>query len=113
LEMARTTPPDLGINALLLRGVPDATKPELLVTFGAILSLMLGIQILTGIILAMHYTPEATMAFRSVESIVRDVNYGWLLRNMHASGASMFFFAVYIHMFRGLYYGSYKEPREV
>ncbi len=82
-------------------------------TFGAILSFMLGIQILTGVILAMHYTPEATMAFRSVESIVRDVNFGWLLRNMHASGASMFFFAVYVHMFRGLYYGSYKEPREV
>jgi ubiquinol-cytochrome c reductase cytochrome b/c1 subunit len=82
-------------------------------TFGAILSLMLGVQILTGVILAMHYTPEATMAFRSVESIVRDVNYGWLLRNMHAAGASMFFFAVYIHMLRGLYYGSYKEPREV
>src|SRR6201996_944029 len=82
-------------------------------TFGAILSMMLALQILTGVILAMHYTPEATIAFRSVESIVRDVNYGWLLRNMHAAGASMFFFAVYIHMFRGLYYGSYKEPREV
>jgi len=82
-------------------------------TFGAILSMMLGVQILTGIILAMHYTPNADLAFRSVESLVRDVNYGWLLRNMHASGASMFFFAVYIHMFRGLYYGSYKEPREV
>jgi ubiquinol-cytochrome c reductase cytochrome b/c1 subunit len=82
-------------------------------TFGAILSLMLGVQILTGIILAMHYTPNADLAFRSVELLVRDVNYGWLLRNMHAAGASMFFFAVYIHMFRGLYYGSYKEPREV
>jgi len=82
-------------------------------TFGAILSMMLGVQIITGIILAMHYTPNADLAFRSVESIVRDVNYGWLLRNMHASGASMFFMAVYIHMFRGLYYGSYKEPREV
>jgi ubiquinol-cytochrome c reductase cytochrome b/c1 subunit len=82
-------------------------------TFGAILSMMLALQILTGVILAMHYTPEATMAFKSVESIVRDVNYGWLLRNMHAAGASMFFLAVYIHMFRGLYYGSYKEPREI
>src|SRR6266511_3346746 len=82
-------------------------------TFGAILSLMLGVQILTGVILAMHYTPYADLAFKSVELIVRDVNYGWLLRNIHASGASMFFFAVYIHMFRGLYYGSYKEPREV
>ena len=82
-------------------------------TFGAILSMMLGLQILTGVILAMHYTPHADLAFKSVELIVRDVNYGWLLRNMHACGASMFFFAVYIHMFRGLYYGSYKEPREV
>jgi ubiquinol-cytochrome c reductase cytochrome b/c1 subunit len=77
-------------------------------TFGAILSMMLGVQILTGVILAMHYTPHADMAFKSVELIVRDVNYGWLLRNVHACGASMFFFAVYIHMFRGLYYGSYK-----
>ena len=82
-------------------------------TFGAILSMMLALQILTGVILAMHYTPEATMAFRSVEGLVRDVNYGWLLRNMHAAGASMFFLAVYIHMFRGVYYGSYKEPREI
>src|SRR5436305_242733 len=82
-------------------------------TFGGILSFMLAVQIVTGVILAMHYTPEATMAFNSVESIVRDVNYGWLLRNLHASGASMFFIAVYVHMFRGLYYGSYKEPREV
>jgi ubiquinol-cytochrome c reductase cytochrome b/c1 subunit len=82
-------------------------------TFGAILSMMLGVQILTGIILAMHYTPNADMAFKSVESLVRDVNYGWMLRNIHAAGASMFFLAVYIHMFRGLYYGSYKEPREI
>src|ERR1700729_3283088 len=82
-------------------------------TFGAILSMMLGVQILTGIILAMHYTPNADLAFKSGEAIVRDVNYGWMLRNIHAAGASMFFFAVYIHMFRGLYYGSYKEPREI
>src|SRR5512138_857732 len=82
-------------------------------TFGAILSMMLGVQILTGVILAMHYTPHADLAFKSVELIVRDVNYGWLLRYLHANGASMFFLAVYIHMFRGIYYGSYKEPREV
>src|ERR1700746_2731443 len=82
-------------------------------TFGAILSFMLGLQILPGVILAMHYTPNADLAFKSVELMVRDVNFGWLLRNMHAVGASMFFFAVYVHMFRGLYYGSYKEPREV
>jgi ubiquinol-cytochrome c reductase cytochrome b/c1 subunit len=75
--------------------------------------MMLGVQIITGIILAMHYTPHVDFAFKSVELIVRDVNYGWLLRYLHSNGASMFFIAVYIHMFRGLYYGSYKEPREV
>ncbi|MDR3375795.1 MAG: cytochrome b N-terminal domain-containing protein [Ancalomicrobiaceae bacterium] len=82
-------------------------------TFGAILSAMLVWQILTGIMLAMHYTPNDALAFASVEHIMRDVNYGWLLRYGHANGASMFFIAVYVHMFRGLYYGSYKEPREV
>jgi ubiquinol-cytochrome c reductase cytochrome b/c1 subunit len=82
-------------------------------TFGGILSFVLGVQIATGIVLAMHYVPSATEAFDSVENIRRDVNYGWLLRNLHAVGASMFFLAVYIHMFRGLYYGSYKAPREV
>jgi ubiquinol-cytochrome c reductase cytochrome b/c1 subunit len=82
-------------------------------TFGGILMLMLVSQILTGVILAMHYTPHATLAFTSVEGIMRDVEYGWLMRYMHANGASMFFIAVYIHIFRGLYYGSYKAPREV
>jgi ubiquinol-cytochrome c reductase cytochrome b/c1 subunit len=82
-------------------------------TFGGILSFMLGVQIITGIVLAMHYTPHVDLAFKSVESIMRDVNYGWLLRYLHSNGASMFFIAVYIHIFRGMYYGSYKEPREV
>jgi ubiquinol-cytochrome c reductase cytochrome b/c1 subunit len=82
-------------------------------TFGAILTIILGAQILTGVVLAMHYTPSAAEAFNSVEHIMRDVNYGWLLRYLHSNGASMFFLAVYIHMFRGIYYGSYKEPREV
>jgi ubiquinol-cytochrome c reductase cytochrome b subunit len=81
--------------------------------FGAILTVMLGIQIVTGIVLAMHYIPSGDGAFDSVENIMRDVNYGWLLRYMHSNGASMFFLAVYVHMFRGLYYGSYKAPREV
>ncbi len=81
--------------------------------FGAILTFMLGVQIVTGIVLAMHYVPNSKMAFDSVENIMRDVNYGWLLRYLHANGASFFFLAVYIHMFRGLYYGSYKAPREV
>jgi ubiquinol-cytochrome c reductase cytochrome b/c1 subunit len=82
-------------------------------TFGGILSFLLGTQIITGIILVMHYTPHEAMAFASVEHIMRDVNYGWLLRYLHSNGGSMFFLAVYIHMFRGLYYGSYKAPREV
>ena len=82
-------------------------------TFGGILATMLAIQLLTGIVLVMHYTPHTSMAFDSVEHIMRDVNWGWLLRWMHANGAAFFFLAVYIHMFRGLYYGSYKAPREV
>ena len=82
-------------------------------TFGGILSVMLVVQIVTGVVLAMHYTPETTMAFNSVEHIARDVNWGWFLRYSHANGASMFFLAVYIHIARGMYYGSYKDPREV
>ena len=82
-------------------------------TFGGILSFCLVTKIITGIILAMHYTPHVDFAFNSVEYIMRDVNYGWMLRYIHANGASMFFIAVYIHMFRGMYYGSYKAPREV
>ena len=82
-------------------------------TFGAILSFMLVAQIVTGVVLAMHYTPESTMAFSSVEHIMRDVNGGWFLRYAHATGASLFFTVVYIHIFRGLYYGSYKAPREL
>jgi ubiquinol-cytochrome c reductase cytochrome b/c1 subunit len=82
-------------------------------TFGGILTFLLAAQIITGIVLVMHYTPHADHAFNSVEHIMRDVNYGWLIRYLHSNGASMFFVAVYIHMFRGMYYGSYKEPREV
>ena len=82
-------------------------------TFGGILAVCLATQIITGIVLAMHYTPTVEGAFASVERIVRDVPFGWLIRGIHANGASMFFLAVYIHMFRGLYYGSYKAPREI
>ncbi|MBK3777109.1 cytochrome b/b6 [Azospirillum sp. YIM DDC1] len=81
--------------------------------FGAIAGIMLVIMIATGLVLAMQYAAHTTIAFDSVERIMRDVNYGWLLRYVHANGASMFFIAVYIHMFRGLYYGSYKAPREI
>jgi ubiquinol-cytochrome c reductase cytochrome b/c1 subunit len=92
---------------------PTPRNLNYLWTFGGILTAILGIQILTGVVLAMHYVPSASQAFDSIEHIRRDVNYGWLIRNLHAVGASMFFLAVYIHLFRGLYYGSYKAPREV
>ena len=82
-------------------------------TFGGILTFCLITQIVTGVVLAMHYIAHADLAFESVEHIMRDVNYGWLIRYVHANGASMFFLAVYIHIFRSLYYGSYKSPREV
>eukprot|EP01012_Entosiphon_sulcatum_P065453 TRINITY_DN9440_c0_g1_i13.p2 TRINITY_DN9440_c0_g1~~TRINITY_DN9440_c0_g1_i13.p2 ORF type:complete len:411 (-),score=83.16 TRINITY_DN9440_c0_g1_i13:13-1245(-) len=81
--------------------------------FGSLAGFMLVAQIVTGIILVMHYTPHVTLAFASVEHIMRDVNYGWLLRYLHSNGASMFFVVVYIHILRGLYYGSYKAPREL
>ena len=82
-------------------------------TFGGILTFCLLTQIITGIVLAMHYVAHADLAFASVEHIMRNVNYGWLIRYIHSNGASMFFLAVYIHIFRSLFYGSYKSPREV
>jgi quinol-cytochrome oxidoreductase complex cytochrome b subunit len=82
-------------------------------TFGGILAMCLVIQIVTGVSLAMYYVANTKMAFVSVEHIMRDVDFGWLIRYIHANGASLFFLAVYIHMFRGLYYGSYKAPRDL
>nr|YP_009490398.1 cytochrome b [Gracilaria spinulosa]AWH62531.1 cytochrome b [Gracilaria spinulosa] len=79
--------------------------------FGFLASICLIIQIITGIFLAMHYTPHIELAFASVEHIMRDVNYGWLLRYIHSNGASMFFIVVYVHIFRGLYFSSYTKPR--
>jgi ubiquinol-cytochrome c reductase cytochrome b subunit len=81
-------------------------------SFGSLAGICLVIQLVTGIFLAMHYTPHIDLAFSSVEHIMRDVNSGWLIRYMHANGASMFFIVVYSHLFRGLYYGSYIAPRE-
>ena len=81
--------------------------------FGSLLLLVLVIQIVTGIFLVMHYKPDAAKAFESVEYIMRDVPWGWLVRYMHSTGASAFFICVYLHMFRGLIYGSYKKPREL
>lgn len=81
--------------------------------FGSLALLVLVMQILTGIFLTMHYKPDAMAAFASVEYIMRDVPWGWLIRYMHSTGASMFFVVVYLHMFRGLMYGSYRNPREL
>ena len=81
--------------------------------YGSLAGFMLVVMMVTGIVLAMHYTPHTSMAFDSVERIMRDVNYGWLIRYLHMNGGSMFFIVVYIHIFRGLYYGSYKAPREL
>jgi ubiquinol-cytochrome c reductase cytochrome b subunit len=92
---------------------PTPRNLNYLWTFGGILAFCLGVQIVTGIVLAMHYAADVTVAFDSIEHLMRNVNYGWLMRYTHAVGASMFFLAVFIHIFRGLYYGSYKAPREV
>jgi ubiquinol-cytochrome c reductase cytochrome b subunit len=81
--------------------------------FGSLALLVLVMQIVTGIWLTMNYKPDALLAFNSVEYIMRDVNWGWLIRYMHSTGASFFFIVVYLHMFRGLLYGSYKKPREL
>ncbi|MGL5719631.1 MAG: cytochrome b, partial [Alphaproteobacteria bacterium] len=81
--------------------------------FGSLAGIILVVMILSGLFLAMSYTPHVQHAFDSVERIMRDVNFGWLIRYVHMNGASMFFIVVYIHLFRGLYYGSYKSPREI
>ena len=100
---------------VLLQGVAATmTEP----TFQGFVTIAAGwvlvvLQIVTGIVLVMHYTPHVSLAFASVEHIMRDVNGGYMLRYLHANGASLFFFAVYLHIFRGLYYGSYKAPREI
>jgi len=81
--------------------------------FGSLAGFVLTIMVVTGVVRAMHYTPHVSMAFNSVEHIMRDVNYGWLVRYLHSNGGSFFFIVTYIHIFRGLYYGSYKTPREL
>ena len=94
-------------------GYPVPRNLNMWWNFGVLAGIFLTIQILTGIVLAMHYYSTADGAFNSVEHIMRDVNAGWLLRYAHMNGASFFFIVVYIHIFRGLYYGSYKAPREI
>ncbi|UTW54453.1 cytochrome b N-terminal domain-containing protein [Kordiimonas sp. SCSIO 12610] len=100
-------------NSVMGPGTPTPRNLNYMWNFGSLAGIMLVLQIITGIVLAMHYTASTMLAFDSVERIMRDVNYGWLIRYMHANGASMFFIVVYTHIFRGLFYGSYKAPREV
>ena len=98
------------VNAYLI-DAPTPANISYLWNFGSLLGLCLVIQIITGVTLAMHYTPSADEAFNSIEHIMRDVNNGWLVRYLHSNTASAFFFLVYLHIGRGLYYGSYKSPR--
>src|SRR2546429_3495616 len=93
-----------------LHEYPTPRNLNYLWNFGSLAGIVLVTMIVTGIVLAMHYVPTVGGAFKSVEHIMRDVNYGWLIRYVHTSGASMFFAVVYIHIFRGLYYGPYKAP---
>lgn len=96
-----------------LRDYPTPRNLSYMWNFGSLAGIILMIMIFSGIFLAMHYVPHVDMAFDSVEHIMREVNYGWLMRYIHMNGASFFFIVVYIHIFRGLYYGSYKAPREL
>jgi len=100
------------VNGMLI-DLPTPANISYLWNFGSLLGVCLVAQILTGVFLAMHYAANVSLAFSSVEHIMRDVNYGWLLRYLHANGASMFFICVYVHIGRGLYYGSYTKPRVV
>ena len=93
------------VNSYLIDS-PQPSNLNYLWNFGSLLVLCLGIQIVTGVTLAMHYTPNVLGAFDSIEHIMRDVNYGWLIRYLHSNTASAFFFLVYLHIGRGLYYGS-------
>lgn len=96
-----------------LKDYPTPKNLNYLWNFGSLAGITLVIMILSGIFLAMHYIPHVDKAFDSVERIMREVNFGWLIRYIHMNGASMFFIVVYLHIFRGLYYGSYKNPREL
>ena len=103
--------PILSLANSYLVDSPQPSSLSYMWNFGSLLAVCLGLQIVTGIFLAMHYTPNVDLAFISVEHIMRDVNYGWAIRYAHANVASFFFIFVYLHIGRGLYYGSYKSPR--
>lgn len=103
--------PILGLMNSYMVDSPQPASISYMWNFGSLLGACLVIQIITGITLAMHYTPSIDLAFVSVEHIMRDVHYGWLIRYLHANVASFFFIFVYLHIGRGLYYGSYRSPR--
>ncbi|MGB0748580.1 MAG: cytochrome b [Magnetospiraceae bacterium] len=105
--------PIFSVMAHSTTGYPSPRNLNYMWNFGSLALFALVTMIITGIVLAMHYTADASMAFASVERIDRDVNYGFLIRDLHMNGASFFFIVVYIHIFRGMYYGSYQNPREV
>ena len=105
------THPILGLLNSYMVDSPQPASISYMWNFGSLLGLCLIIQIITGITLAMHYTPNVETAFVSIEHIMRDVHYGWLIRYLHANVASFFFIFVYLHIGRGLYYGSYRSPR--
>lgn len=105
------TQPILSIFNAYLVDSPSPSNISYLWNYGSLLGLCLGIQIITGVILAMHYTANIDLAFISVEHIMRDVNFGWFIRYAHANVASFFFIFVYLHIGKGLYYGSYRSPR--
>lgn len=98
------------INDLMI-DLPTPANISYLWNFGSLLAVVLGSQIITGVILAMHYVANINLAFESVEHIMRDIRYGWLVRYIHSNGASIFFILVYLHIGRGIYYGSYRRPR--
>jgi ubiquinol-cytochrome c reductase cytochrome b subunit len=112
MRILKTHPFLSAVNGLLI-DLPVPSNISYFWNFGSLLGVVLGLQLATGIFLAMHYTPHIDLAFNSVEHIMRDVNWGWFMRYAHANGASMFFVFVYIHVGRGLYYGSYTKPREM
>lgn len=111
MKITRTNPYLSIVNEYLIDS-PAPRNLNYFWNFGSLLGLNLVIMIITGVSLAMHYTPNIELAFSSIEHIMRDVNNGWLLRYIHANGASIFFILVYTHIGRGLFYGSYKSPRK-
>jgi len=110
LKLLKTHPFLSLVNSYVIDS-PSPSNISYLWNYGSLLGVILVIQIATGVTLAMHYTPNVDLAFISVEHIMRDVNYGWMIRYLHANGAAFFFIFIYIHMAKGLYYGSYKAPR--